>query len=350
MTFVLLYRATHCRLEETLSRTTGTGTGKTARLLRSTDLFASLSGNELTLVSEASEVVDFSAGSVVFEPGSSGSHLYVIESGEIVIRSELDAESGRELARFIAGEGFGELDLLTHTARSAYAIAATDSRLVRFPAHNRDFEQVLHGHPETSAQILFKLLGNVAGRLRSTNKLISDNTPWVRELRRQVFFDKLTGLYNAAFLKEQLASYRKSPQNGFTLLMMKPDNFKEINDSYGHEAGDTTLKRLATIFGRAMKDPRVAIRYRGNELAALLPGQDAGAAATLARDLGDSVRAMDITDCTDGAAVSVTASFAIGCYPEHRTRTDNLVTDTHALLFEARAAGGDRILQLEAPS
>ncbi|TVQ40343.1 MAG: GGDEF domain-containing protein [Spirochaetaceae bacterium] len=337
-------------MEVALNHTSHAGIEATAGLLRSTDLFAALEEQELALIGEASEYMDLDAGSVLFRPGSSGNHLYVIQSGEIVIRTELEAGSGREVARFIAGESFGELDLLTRAPRTAYAVAATDGRVVRFPAQDRDFEQVLHGRPEVSAQILFKLLGTVAGRLRSTNKLISDNTPWVRELRRQVFFDKLTGLYNAAYLKEQLVSLGRDPDAGFSLLMMKPDNFKEINDTYGHEAGDNTLRRLATIFGRAMKQQRTAIRYRGNELAALLPQESEQTAAALARDLGDTVRAMDISDCTGGVAVTVTVSFGIGCYPKHRLDTDSLVTDTHALLFQARAAGGDRILQLEAAS
>ncbi len=321
---------------------------ETAQLLRTADLFAALDEDELTLVSEASEIVDLAEGSVVFRPGSRANNLYIIDSGQIVIRSELDDHSGRDVARFIAGETFGELDLLVEAPRTAYAVAATPARVVRFPAEDRSFAEVLQAQPEISARLLFKLLGNIAGRLRSTNKLISENTPWVRELRRQVYVDKLTGLYNAAFLKEQLASYQRDPRQAFTLLMMKPDNFKEINDTYGHEAGDATLKRLATVFGTAVKAAGEAIRYRGNELAGLLPGKSPAAAEALARDLGHAVRTMDISDCTAGAQVTVTASFGIGSFPADRTQTNALVTETHALLFEARAAGGDRILQLEA--
>ena len=311
-------------------------------------MFATLDESELRFVAEAGELVQLAEGSVVFRPGSTGNHLYVIESGEIVIRSELEEDSGREVARFIAGESFGELDLLTGAPRTAYAVAATDTRAVRFPTADRDFGEVLYAQPEVAARILFKLLGAVAGRLRSTNKLIRENTPWVRELRRQVFLDKLTGLHNAAFLNEQLAIYRKDPHRRLTLLMMKPDNFKEINDTYGHEAGDTTLRRLAAVFGRIMQDDGIALRYRGNELAALLPGKSGATAKALAGELGDAVRRMDISDLTAGTPVTVTVSFGIGCYPEHRERIHALVTDTHALLFEARAGGGDRILMLEA--
>ncbi len=333
-------------MEVTLSRSVSGNTNQRVEPLQNTALFSDLDQEELALVAAASEAVDFAEGSIIFQPGSPAHHLYAIEAGEIVIRSELDSESGREIARFISGEAFGELDMLTSSNRTAYAVAVADSQMLRFPASGRDFRDVLQDNPEVAARILFKLLGTIAGRLRSTNKLISDNTPWVRELRRQVFVDKLTGLANAASLKEQLAAYGRDGEP-FTLLMMKPDNFKEINDTYGHEAGDATLKRLAEIFGRAMRGDRSPARYRGNELAALLPREAKSVAEALARELGDTVRELDISDCTAGAAVTVTVSFGIGAFPDDREDIDTLVTDTHALLFAARAAGGDRIMQLE---
>lgn len=335
-------------MEVTLSRSVSGKTGHRTEPLQNTDLFAGLDEEELALVAGACETVDFAEGAIIFQPGTPARHLYILETGEIVIRSELDSESGREVARFIAGESFGELDMLTSTNRSAYAVAVADSQLVRFPAQGRDFREVLQNNPEVAARILFKLLGTVAGRLRSTNKLISDNTPWVRELRRQVFLDKLTGLANAASMKEQLAACERE-REPFTLLMMKPDNFKEINDTYGHEAGDATLRRLAEIFGRAMPGTRSAVRYRGNELAAIMPHEPKSVADSVARELGDAVRSLDITDQTSGVPVTVTASFGIGSFPDDREETGALVTDTHALLFAARAAGGDRVLQLEPP-
>ncbi len=331
-----------------LARSPSHTVAERAVLLGKAGLFSSLHDAELEVVGAASEVVEVAAGQVIFEPDSIGRSLFVIESGEIVIRSDLEAGSGRDLARFISGECFGELDLLLGTPRTAWAVADTNARLVRFPARNREFRDVLQEHPVISARILAKLLAGIAGRIRSTNKLVSDNTPWVRELRRQVFVDKLTGLYNSAYLKDQLSTLSRNPQQPFTLLMMKPDNFKEVNDTYGHEAGDTTLKRLANLFSRAMSGDRTAIRYRGNEMAAILPREDAEEAQALAVTLGEQVRSMDISDCTGGVPVTVTVSFGIGCFPGDRADTEALVTDTHALLFVARAAGGDRILRVEA--
>jgi len=309
-------------------------------------LFATLDEEELALVTAAGEFIELSEDEIVFSPGAPGDHLYVIDRGEVVIRSELDHEQGRELARFIAGESFGELDLLVRASRSAYAIAATDSRMVRFPGVGLDLATFFHRQPEVSARILFKLLANVAGRLRSTNRLISENTAWVRELRRQVYLDKLTGLYNAAFLKEELNRYAEQADSEVTLLMMKPDNFKVINDTYGHEAGDNTLRQLAAVFGKTLRDRGTAIRYRGNELAALIPRCSPADANALARELGTTVRTMDVSALTGGTSVTVTVSFGIGHYPSDRNNPELLVTDTHALLFVARAAGGDRVLHL----
>jgi len=317
-----------------------------ARLLRSATLFDTLDELELGLVAAHAEVLELSEGSVLFRPGDAGSSLFVLEHGELAIRSDLGEDTGRELARFIGGESVGELDLLVNSARSAYAVAAQPTRMARFPASDQELSQLLHSRPELGAHILFKLLGNLAGRLRSTNRLLSENAPWIRELKRQVYIDKLTGLYNTAFLAEELEKHRHDAARPLTLLMMKPDNFKEINDTYGHEAGDLALKQLASSFGTAVRQTGTAVRYRGNELIALLPDTSHPDAEQIAERLGNEIKSMQLTPEGHPTSTTVTVSFGIGRYPQDGLELDELVTQTHALLFEARTAGGDRILRV----
>lgn len=321
-----------------------------ARLLQSATLFKTLDEFELGLVAEHAEILELSEGSVLFRPGDPGGSLFVLEHGELAIRSDLGEDTGRELARFISGESVGELDLLVDSARSAYAIATQPTRTARFPAAGQELALILQSSPVLGARVLFKLLGNLAGRLRSTNRLLSENTPWVRELKRQVYIDKLTGLYNATYLTEELERYRQDGAAPVTLLMMKPDNFKEVNDTYGHEAGDLALKQLASSFGSAVRRTGTAVRYRGNELIALLPEATHHDAEEIARRLGDEIKSMQLTPESHPISTTVTVSFGVGCYPADGIELDELVTTTHALLFEARAAGGDRILRVGAAS
>ena len=56
------------------------------------------------------------------------------------------------------------------------------------------------------------------------------------------------------------------------LLLMKPDNFKYINDTFGHEAGDETLKLMAAALNHFMGERGIVLRYMGNELGVILPG------------------------------------------------------------------------------
>ena len=326
-------------------RTVSTGEAEESRkvaLLAEANVFSTLRPEELYVISEFSEYRHIPAGGAAFRPGDEGDALFIIDSGQVVIRRESE-DGPTDVARFISGECFGELDLLRNAPRTALAVAETECRLLMFPRAGTTFEEVLQEHPAISAQLLHKLLAQIAGRIRSANKLISANTPWIQELRRQVMGDKLTGLYNNTFLKEEFKNYLKDPETPVSLLMVKPDNFKEVNDTYGHEAGDETLQRLAATLKGCIGADDVAIRYRGNELAAILQGSDRRRAAELAEHVRREIKRLDITDLTGGASLVITASLAVTTFPEDGSDPAELTLLTHEQMFTARNAGGDRL-------
>jgi diguanylate cyclase (GGDEF)-like protein len=311
--------------------------------LAGSGIFAELSAQERSAVERYSSYMTFEEDEQVFREGEPAVNFYVIESGEILIQQQEDESRSRDVARFIAGESFGELDVLRGSTRSATAVASGPTRILVFPKPPKRFEDVMALEPVVFARVLQKLIAFLASRIRSTNQLLSENSSWVRELRRQVYSDKLTGLYNTAFLKDSLKDFPPRDREASTLLMLKPDRFKDINDTYGHEVGDRAIQILARRFQDVIEPVGSPVRYRGNEMAALLPGHDRNRAVRLAEQLRESIAAIDISSMTGGESVTITTSVGIAEAPTDSRRGDALVQIAYERLMQARNDGGSRV-------
>ncbi|HET7839361.1 MAG TPA: cyclic nucleotide-binding domain-containing protein, partial [Rectinemataceae bacterium] len=184
--------------------------------LRRSELFSSLDDDELGAVAADCSASRFTEGTRVFEHGGPGDSLYIVVEGRVSIGGEAAAgpgegkggpavqDGGPVIAELVPGDSFGELELLASRPRNARATAAADSLLIRFPREGSGFEAIQMKNPALAARILEECLASVAKRIRHANSLLKDNSPWVQELRRQAYADKLTGLNNKAFLEERL--------------------------------------------------------------------------------------------------------------------------------------------------
>ena len=318
-------------------------------LLRKADIFSTLQEKDLSLLARLSGWCSFAPGDTVFSAGSHVEELSLIEEGTVVIRKNGDNGAEQDIARFIAGEVFGELDLLDTAPRSASAIAETAATLLVFPSRGVLFRHIIEEHPAAFARILQHLLGVISGRIRAANRLVSEKTPWVQELRRQLLRDKLTGLYNRAFLDEELAGLLHGAP-GTSLLVLKPDAFKTINDSFGHEAGDRTLVAIADTLKLLLSEGDAGVRYRGDEFCIVLPGRDAAAARAAAEAAREAVRCMDLRPIIGDRQLAFTASVGVAAHPPGASGHPSgvaearaLVTLAHQRMMEARSAGGDRV-------
>jgi diguanylate cyclase (GGDEF)-like protein len=310
-----------------------------AGVLSSSALFSSFSNDELGFLAEKSEFLDLVDGDTVFEAGSPGDRLYLVAWGSVVVSSP---EDGSTLAELVAGDSFGELELLTGAERNARARAGGPTRLLAFPAGGAVLRESLSGRPEVAARILRSFLLVVAGRTRKANALIKENSPWVRELRRQVYGDKLTGLLNKAYLDENLPGMLSAP---LALIMAKPDNFKEINDRFGHEVGDAVLVLMSREFDRAVGMRGTAVRYMGNELAVAYPGMGRASALEAAAALQARLSALDLSRIVvQEPGLRLSVSFGIALYPDHGADAETLIKASVGLPLTARARGGSLIL------
>ncbi|MFP4509485.1 MAG: diguanylate cyclase domain-containing protein [Spirochaetota bacterium] len=311
-------------------------------LLRDVDLFSELNTDELATIVQWSDVIHAEESQALFSRGDPGNALFIVVTGSVIISQSEGKIRATDIAEYIRGEYFGDIDLFGGGLRTASARLAEKSSVLRFPAEGLQLRDVLETTPSLSARLLHRFISVVAGRIRETNSLISQNTPWVQELRKQVYGDKLTGLFNRAYLSEELPRLIDPDHAPVASVMIKPDNFKKLNDTYGHESGDAILRRIAaTVRGWSGDNP--AIRYRGNEMVALIPECGVEQARTRGEDIRQALSALDISDIVSGVErLGMPFTVGIAVYPDHAQEGMELVTRSSETLFAARDAGGDR--------
>jgi diguanylate cyclase (GGDEF)-like protein len=165
------------------------------------------------------------------------------------------------------------------------------------------------------------------------------------DLRIQATRDHLTGLFNRGTVIEiaqrELAQAQRKGDRA-ALVLADLDNFKRINDTYGHQAGDAVLCETARRLSARLRVYDVLGRYGGEEFLILLPGCDAGKARSIAERLRSVISADPVE--TLAGAVSMTMSFGLAVVgAEENVTWDELVRAADQALYEAKRRGRNRL-------
>ena len=312
--------------------------------IKKSEFFSSFNSSELHVIAENSSLRTVKEGEIVFAAEDDSTALYIVESGEVVIRKPDNENRNIDIARFLPGDCFGELDMLTDTRRKESAFAEKDTVLIVFPGEGIIFRDMLVKYPEISARILHKFLVQISGRIRNANFLVSENSPLVKELSRQVYRDKLTGRYNKTYLEEKIKELIDASSGTASVIMVKPDNFKAINDAYGHDAGDRVLIIMTGKLHDYLPDNYVIARYMGNELGIFIPGADRKTAHHEAEKIREFLQNLDLSKACEGNPFTLSVSQGISLYPDHTEDPDSLILFAHELPLIGRAEGGNKIL------
>lgn len=157
--------------------------------------------------------------------------------------------------------------------------------------------------------------------------------------------DGLTGLLNHRELLQRLESelarairYRRP----LALLMLDLDEFKEVNDRHGHQAGDTVLKAVADCLRGELRPVDQLARYGGEEFAVILPETSFPGAVVLAHRIHAAVGALHI-DVGEGRVVRITISVGVASFPEDAESVTRLLASADRALYAAKMAGRNRV-------
>ena len=177
----------------------------------------------------------------------------------------------------------------------------------------------------------------------ATKKLKKAN----KKLERASYVDSLTNLYNRRYFNhiyERELKQARRDKSYITFMMLDIDFFKQYNDTYGHVAGDETLKKVSKVLQNSVKRPHdYVFRLGGEEFGVLLTKTDETNSARLAREICDNIRAQEIEHKNSKVHQYVTISIGVVCCVADEALKDELfITRADEMLYNSKDTGRDR--------
>jgi diguanylate cyclase (GGDEF)-like protein len=162
------------------------------------------------------------------------------------------------------------------------------------------------------------------------------------QLREQADRDWLTGLHNRRYLARQLQSAPPHrPDVPLALAVLDLDRFKQINDRFGHEAGDRVLVGVARLLCDALRENDIVVRNGGEEFLLVMPATDLNHGAAACERVRRAIETADWTDVADGLTVTASIGLAVAEDPAEIHATASLADQR---LYEAKRAGRNQVV------
>jgi c-di-GMP phosphodiesterase Gmr len=157
-----------------------------------------------------------------------------------------------------------------------------------------------------------------------------------RELYRLAYYDELTGVATRRLVESRVDELLAREQaESFALVFMDVDNFKNVNDYYGHSVGDALLQQFAQRVGFHLRDTDLLGRISGDEFLLLLtPVQDESDVAGFVTSLLERIKAPYLID---GSEVFSSASIGVSCFPQHGRSYDTLCQNADIAMYRAKS-------------
>jgi len=295
--------------------------------------------------------------------------MFVVLSGHLVV-----SRGGKQVAVGSPGDCFGEMALIESRERAATLKALDEAVVLQIP------ETVFWQHLAPNPKSLMALLRTFSDRSRhDLDALASDNLKLQayaeqveaanhelvairrqledknRLLERLSALDTLTGIANRRRFDDVLRQeWKRAARDGscLSLLFCDIDHFKEFNDTYGHQAGDDCLVRVAQAMEDTLNRPAdLAARYGGEEFVGLLVDTDAEGARLLAERVRVRVEGLEIEHAPSDVAAVLTVSLgAAAVVPTTGMRPEDLVNLADQALYAAKQRGRNRVVLADTAS
>lgn len=257
----------------------------------------------------------------------------------------------------------GRGDVLTRTAMGDYSIRySPDTGRELEPVRELAAEGIramvcvplaVHNHPvgilylyDFEPRMLEEVQLDHLGLLASFAALAIDNATLHGRTRMLALTDALTGLYNKRYFM-QMFPHEMIRARRYTkplsLIMIDVDNFKNLNDTYGHPKGDQVLAHVGKILHGSLRAADISFRYGGEEFVVILPETRLDGAFMVAETLREKIF-KGVTPLLDqGSEWPVTVSLGVSGYPADGSTTDHLLSHADSCLYRAKQQGKNRV-------
>ncbi|MBI5846665.1 MAG: GGDEF domain-containing protein [Nitrospirae bacterium] len=225
---------------------------------------------------------------------------------------------------------------------SSHLIDSRDlENLLTFDIHSDKYAARLYILP---GRKMFRYHAEIIDSVMNAVSSALENSLNIQQLESAAFIDILTGCYNRralnSYIDHDIADAQRYGRD-LSVIMIDIDYFKRVNDTYGHEAGDSVLSVVSKMVSSTVRKSDYLARYGGEEFVLVLPNTGLLNAADLAERLRKKVEACVID--ISGQAVSVTASFGVATLKEGHDRTQ-LLLDADRMLYRAKGRGRNRVM------
>lgn len=204
-------------------------------------------------------------------------------------------------------------------------VTDADGRVIRFVAMQQDITE--RKHTESELRMMNTRLQVQLMEIEHLHE----------QLREEAIRDSLTRLFNRRFMEETLdreISRADRAPVPISVVMMDVDLFKAINDSYGHQAGDTVLQTLGTLLLENTRISDIACRYGGDEMLVVMPGANLEQAANRAEEWRAAFSLLEFS--LGDTRVSTTLSLGIASFPEHARTPNELLGAADKAMYNAK--------------
>lgn len=181
-------------------------------------------------------------------------------------------------------------------------------------------------------------MANLVGSVKAINK-------YTQDLEYYAARDPLTDLFNQRVFNDLMAYEIKRAKRhnySFALMVIDCDNFKSVNDSYGHSFGDKFLQTIADILEAEKRDEDIVARYGGDEFTVILPECDENGAYTVASRISETIAKTKL-EAPDGTNVSLTISIGICVYPQHTMSQKDMFTIADSMMYQVKEEGKNSV-------
>lgn len=321
---------------------------KAVDFLGTVPLFSQMSALELMAVMELLAPRMYPAGCDIYEPGETGTEMFVVHAGIVSILEETADGALRETKRVGPRGFFGEMAVVSGSPRAERCRALEDTKV--FVLSGLDFQRMVWDTPMLGVRLLTAMNRSKAASLAKASGFLDDMVRWGETARKRAVIDDLSGLFNRRFLEEAIATricrgFGESRE--CALLMIDFDRFRDINAKYGLIAGDAVISNVGATIQRLIDEGQIASRLSGDEFAIFLPDSGADEAMALANRLQEETASLYLEFRPGAKAkserVTVTLSIGVAVGPGEGRDLKSLSDAADRALYRAKEGGRNRV-------
>ena len=300
------------------------------------DIFKNVAFESLAGYLLGCETITVEPGTLLIDPNQPKRRLLILLDG--LLQVVMKSQGGSFSDNILPGHCAGEMSIFDNVKPSAQVFAKEKSTLLVIDAGTA------LAMLNASHDLCLNFLQLLSSRLRNNNKVVCEEEYHIRCIEENAKADSLTGLHNRRWLEDMYTRELKRSNEGdfhLSAFMLDIDHFKNINDSYGHIAGDQVLIAVAKCITNCLRPSDMPVRYGGEEFTVFLPNTTSENAKIIAERLRSSVEKMQIA-LSSGEVISVTVS--VGFTERQQGDTvETIIKRADDALYHAKESGRNRV-------